>query len=73
VRACGYGVDRGESAVAGILCVSAPLFDRKNYPVAALTVTAPDLRMSERDFPRIAKMIIPRAQRISKRLGYGLI
>jgi len=73
VRSKGYAVDRGESAVAGLLCVSAPLFDRRNYPVAALTITAPALRVSERDFPRLAEMVIPRARRISKRLGHGLI
>jgi DNA-binding IclR family transcriptional regulator len=73
VRECGYGVDRGESAVAGVMCVSAPIFDRRDYPVAALTVTAPSLRMTEKDLPRVAKMVIPRAQRISKRLGHNLV
>jgi len=73
VRRCGYGVDRGESAVAGVMCVSAPIFDRRDYPVAALTVTAPSLRMTERDLPCMAKMVIPRAQRISKRLGHNLV
>jgi DNA-binding IclR family transcriptional regulator len=69
VRKCGYSIDRGESVVAGAMCVSAPIFDRRNYPVAALTITAPSLRMSEKDFPRFAKMVIPRAKRISRRLG----
>lgn len=73
VRECGYGVDRGESAVVGVMCVSAPIFDRRNYPVAALTVTAPSLRMSEEDLPGVAEMVIPRAQRISKRLGHNLV
>ncbi len=73
VRECGYGVDRGESAVAGVMCVSAPIFDRRDYPVAALTITAPSLRMTEADLPRVAKMAIPRAQRISKRLGHNLV
>ncbi len=73
VRKCGYGVDRSESAVAGLLCVSAPIFDRRNYPVAALTITAPSLRMSESDFPRLAEMVQAGTARISKRLGYGLV
>ncbi len=73
VRECGYGLDRGESAIAGLLCVSAPIFDRRNYPVAAITVTAPALRVSESDFPRLVEVVVPHAQRISKRLGHGLI
>ncbi len=73
VRECGYAVDRSESAVAGLLCVSAPIFDRRNYPIAALTITAPSLRVTEDDFPRLAKMVQARTARISKRLGYGLV
>lgn len=73
VRESGYGVDRSESAVAGLFCVSAPIFDRHGRPAAALTVTAPAMRASEKDLPRLAEMTIPRAMNISKQLGYGLV
>jgi len=73
VREKGYGTDCGESAVAVAMCVSAPIFDQKNYPVAALTITALDMRLSKEDIPRLVEMIVPCTQRISKRLGYGLL
>lgn len=73
VRDRGYAVDRSESKIPGIYCVSAPVFDRREYPVAALTITAPSLRVTEKDLPRLAEMTLPRAANISRRLGYGLV
>lgn len=73
IHKLGYAVDNSESAIAGLMCVSAPVFDRRNYPVAAITITAPAIRMAEEEFPRFAKMAIERARRISKRLGHNLV
>jgi len=73
VREQGYAVDRSESAVPGIMCVSAPIFDRHNYPVAAITITAPCMRITEEDLQGLAAMAIPAARRISKRLGHDLV
>jgi len=52
IRAQGLAFDREEHE-AGIICVAAPIFDRNNYPVASLSVTAPAMRM---DAPRLASL-----------------
>ena len=73
VRDCGYGIDISEGIISGLLCVSAPIFDHRSYPVAALTISAPSIRVTEKDLPALAEMTLPQARRISKRLGHGLV
>jgi IclR family acetate operon transcriptional repressor len=68
VRARGYGVDRGE-AMHGVHCVAAPVLNRQRMPVAAITVTGPDDRLREKDFPRIGGWVKACAREISARLA----
>ncbi len=68
VRARGYGADRGE-AMHGVHCVAAAVLDRQQIPVAAITVTGPDDRLREKDFPRIGRWAMACAEEISERLG----
>lgn len=64
VRARGYGIDRGE-AMRGVHCVAAPVLDRHRRPVAAITVTGPDERLGEKDFPKVGKWVRACARAIS--------
>lgn len=68
VRVRGYGVDRGE-AMHGVHCVAAPVLDRQRVPIAAITVTGPDDRLREGDFPRIGEWVKACALEISARLA----
>jgi DNA-binding IclR family transcriptional regulator len=65
----GYAVDRGEE-YAGIYCVSAPIFDRNGYPIAAIWVTGPDQHVRPEDIPGIGKQLREHASQISARLGF---
>jgi DNA-binding IclR family transcriptional regulator len=73
VRKQGYGVDQAEGIVAGLHCVSCPVLNHLNDPVAALTVVAPAMRMPPSDFPKVAKWVKPLAYALSKKLGYDAL
>jgi len=64
-RIRGFGVDRGE-ALHGVHCVAAPVFDRQSWPVAAITVTGPDERLSEKDFDQVGMRVVACARAISE-------
>jgi DNA-binding IclR family transcriptional regulator len=44
VKVKGYSTDSGEE-LEGMHCISAPIFDRNNYPVAAIWITGPMERL----------------------------
>jgi DNA-binding IclR family transcriptional regulator len=67
-REKGYGVDRGE-ALHGVHCVSAPILDRQQQPVAAITVTGPDERLREEDFKKVGEWVMACARTISEQLA----
>lgn len=69
IRERGYAVDRGEE-FEGIHCLGAPILDHHGYPIAAISVTGPSIRLKEVDFETIGKQVADHAQRISQRLGY---
>jgi DNA-binding IclR family transcriptional regulator len=71
VRASGYAVDRGE-ALDGVHCVAAAVRDQQGRAIAAITVTGPSTRMTEKDFGRIGPLVRDVAARISARFGFGL-
>lgn len=70
VRRQGYAVDHAEQ-LDGVHCVSAPIFDHRGYPIAAVWVTAPSLRLRHADFPALARQVMPQAAVISQRLGHA--
>ena len=72
VRASGYSVDNGEE-IEGVNCVGAPVFDAHGYPIAAIWITGPRERVNESDFDKIGAKVKFYADKISARLGYGLI
>ena len=69
VKVKGYSTDSGEE-LEGMHCISAPIFDRNNYPVAAIWITGPMERLPLSVFSDIGKIVKEYAMRISFRLGY---
>jgi len=65
VAEVGYALDRAEGVVVGLHCVSAPILDEGGYPVAALTVTAPMMRMPEEEFSAAGRLTASYARKIS--------
>lgn len=70
VRETGYAVDRAER-IEGLHGVACPVFNHWGYPVASIWVTGPSFRMPVGDFPRLGKLVMKHARRISLRLGWN--
>ncbi|MGY8769745.1 MAG: IclR family transcriptional regulator [Pirellulales bacterium] len=64
VQEQGWASDRAEG-LEGIHCVSAPIMDRHNYPVAAITITGPSSRIPESEFESIGKVVCNGANKAS--------
>lgn len=73
VREQGYGSDVSEGIVVGLNCVSCPVLNHLNDPIAALTVVAPAMRLPASNFPAVAVQLKPLAHALSKRLGYDAL
>lgn len=69
VRKNGYAVDNAEE-IEGMHCIGAPIFNRKGYPVAAIWITGPSMRIKHEDFHHIGIDIKHHAELISKRMSY---
>lgn len=69
IKEMGYATDCGEEA-EGIICVSAPVFDYRGIPKAAIWVTAPEFRFSRKQIPAIGEIVKKYAEIISRRLGF---
>lgn len=69
VRKKGYAVDLEEEA-AGIMCVSAPIFDYRGKPTAAIWITGPKSRLPASNIPKIGKIVMKYAMELSENLGY---
>ncbi len=71
-REDGYGIDDAE-ALDGVSCISAPIRNASGETVAALTVTAPPIRMGQPgsdSFQHFAKAVVAAATRASQKLGF---
>lgn len=66
----GFAVDRAEE-IDGVHCLSAPILDHQGRPVAALWVTGPSFRLTEKHFPVIARVVMEHAKQISNNLGFN--
>ena len=51
-------------------CIGAPIFNRLGYPVAAIWITGPSIRIKEKEFMAIGKDVKKACLKISKGLGY---
>lgn len=68
-RERGYGIDAGENE-EGAYCIGAPIFNQDGHVLAAVSLSAPATRMSERHLPKAAQSVIETAAAISQHLGY---
>ena len=69
IRKNGYATD-DEEEVEGLRCVAAPVLNHKNYPIAAVWITAPTHRLPKANFPKVAKIVMLHAARLSARFGH---
>ncbi len=70
VKKQGYAKDFAEE-VEGMHCLAAPIFNRTGYPVAAVWITGPSIRIHESDFDEIGREVRQHADKISKKLGFS--
>jgi DNA-binding IclR family transcriptional regulator len=68
VRASGVAFDHGEM-VEGVHCLAAPIFDRHQRPIAALTVSGPHMRMGQEVLDAWSAPLKDSASRINATLG----
>lgn len=64
----GYAVD-DEEFDPGVRCVAAPVFDHRSFVVAAIGISGPTTRMTERRLPRLARIVRRIAGELSIRMG----
>lgn len=69
VRRKGWGSDDGEYTV-GVRCVAAPIFDQRGATVAALSITAPQVRFTPKKRKQALSLLIDGASRVSASNGY---
>ena len=69
IRESGYAFDRMEHEI-GVWCVAAPIFDRCGGIVAAISITAPEIYMSDSKIIELTHLVVSAAKDISHRLGY---
>lgn len=69
-RARGYAIDYEEHEV-GVRCVAAPVFGPNGSLLAALSVSAPSVRLTDERFPEFAELVKAAASEVSARLGSG--
>jgi DNA-binding IclR family transcriptional regulator len=69
VRRKGYATDLEELS-EGIHCVGAPLRDRTSKVIAAISISAPAVRLTMQKMEKLKDPLIQAALKISKKLGY---
>ncbi len=68
IREQGYEVNSGESEV-GLRAVAAAIVDRNGRANGAITVAAPDGRLTMKDVPRVARAVRAAAERVGAQLA----
>lgn len=69
IQSLGYAVDYGEDEIH-VCSIAVPIWDASAAVCAALSLTAPAVRMSPARVRRIAPLLIDAARKISAELGY---
>ncbi len=55
-KAQGYAFDREEGLI-GVVCVAAPIFNKKGYPIASVTLTAPIGRLKVEELGAVGEIV----------------
>ena len=66
IRKCGYGLDNEETEI-GATCVAAPIFDKQQYPAAAISISGPSHRIHVQE-----KMIIRELKRVTAAISSAI-
>lgn len=69
IRRDGYMLASGDR-VAGLVGISAPVWNARNALVGALTLTAPEQRLSTASSQHLSQLVIASANTLSKQLGH---
>lgn len=69
VRVNHYALDDEENEVGG-RCIGAPIFNNKNEPIAAISISCPVQRFPMEQLPDFAQRILNASRSISKELGH---
>ena len=68
IRQRGYAID-DEEHEAGVRCVAAPILDFNGNPVAAISLSAPAVRLNDAEIEKYAPMVMEAAGNISRYFG----
>jgi DNA-binding IclR family transcriptional regulator len=70
VRQKGYAIDHAEE-IEGMHCVGAPIFNQQGYPIAAIWISGPSMRLETSQLDQIGVEVKKYADNISNSLGYS--
>lgn len=70
IRHHGYAVDSGEYT-AGVFCVAVPIFDSTGHVIAAMSSSAPEVRVTEELRTTMRETLSREAESMSIELGYS--
>lgn len=69
VKVHGYSLDDEENEIGG-RCVAAPILNQKRYPIAAISVSVPVLRLPDDQIEIFGAKLIEITRKVSKIIGY---
>ncbi len=69
VRTQGFAVDDSEE-YPGMDCIGVPIFDYRQFPVAAIWIVGPSIRLPRDIYPKIGGIVGEHAVKNSRRLGF---
>jgi DNA-binding IclR family transcriptional regulator len=58
-----------EERFAGIRSVGVPIFNHRNEPVAGLSAVAPRIRLTMKEIPAFAELVVKAGNKISGKMG----
>lgn len=68
IRRTGYSLDRGEHH-ANVVCIAAPVFDRRGMPVASISISAPAYRFPIEAAESVAPEVVKSCQIVTNHLN----
>jgi len=67
IQKCGYSIDN-EEMVKGCHCVAVPIFNERNYPIAAIWTTGPADRLLDEQYEELGAKLIACARQVQSQL-----